>query len=169
MSSMIEVWTDGACIPNPGFGGWAWVTKTGESNSGKENPSTNQRMEMWAVLDALQTFDGRASVIVINTDSQFVINGCTQWLPNWRKREWITKGRTPVKNLDLWLKIDAFLKQNQVFFKWVRGHSGDEMNERADLLACQATGLPVSQRIEFLSQFAKRRTRFRNNRSLRQK
>lgn len=143
---VIEISTDGACFPNPGHGGWGWVTPCGQSHSGTENPSTNQRMEMMAVIAALEHFDGKAAQILIRSDSQFVIKGCTEWMPGWKVRGWCKSDGSIVKNLDLWRRLDELLSRNRVGFQWVRGHNGDEMNERADQLASAATGVGSEER-----------------------
>ena len=148
----VEVWTDGACFPNPGKGGWGWVTKEGQQNSGYEEKSTNQRMEMLAVIDAIQTLHRPGVLVRVFTDSMFVIDGSTKWMQGWKENGWVRK-KGEVKNLDLWLMIDECLQHALVQFKWVKGHSGDEMNEKADALAGNATGFDISQRRKFERQF----------------
>ncbi len=148
----IEVWTDGSCIPNPGIGGWAWVTRIeGLKASGREDPSTNIRMEMTAVIEAIEVLREDFETIRIHTDSQFVIMGATLWMPKWKKSGWQKKGGE-IKNLDLWKKLDSVLDGSfEVEFTLVRGHSGDEMNEIADDMANEATGLSFEERLAAVS------------------
>lgn len=140
-----EIYTDGACFPNPGKGGWAFLSKCGIAGSGSEEVSTNQRMEMIAVIQAIQAFDGKGKIKIV-TDSQFVINGSTQWMPNWKKSDWRKKSKGPIKNLELWMELDAVLSRNEVLFEWVKGHSGNPMNEKVDAMAGEAIGLTTAER-----------------------
>lgn len=140
-----EIYTDGACFPNPGKGGWAFLSRCGIGASGHEEVSTNQRMEMLAVIRALKTFDGQGKIKIV-TDSRFVIDGSTKWMPNWKKNDWRKKSKGPIKNLELWMELDALLARNEVRFQWVKGHSGDPMNERADAMAGDAIGLSAAER-----------------------
>jgi len=133
---MIKIWTDGSCLGNPGPGGWAFVatdgTKTAE-RSGGEECTTNNRMELMAVIRALASVKTRE--VEIHTDSQYVKNGMQSWMKNWKKNNWRTADKKPVKNQDLWQALDARASEFKIHWVWVRGHSGDEMNERADELA----------------------------------
>ena len=134
---MLKIWTDGSCLGNPGPGGWAFVA-TNEQNtaerSGGERDTTNNRMELMAVIRAL-TAAHRHSEIELHTDSQYVKNGMQSWLKNWKKNNWHTANKKPVKNQDLWMQLDALSGAIKIHWHWVRGHNGDEMNERCDELA----------------------------------
>ena len=133
---MKTVYTDGACSGNPGPGGWAWVDVDGPWASGCENPSTNQRMEIYAVLDALRT--NERGLITIVSDSTYVVN-CfrDKWWDGWMRRGWVNSAKKPVANQDLWKPlIDLYLtRPEEIAFRWVKGHSGDPMNDRVDALA----------------------------------
>lgn len=133
-SSAAEVWTDGACSGNPGPGGWGWVTPDGEHGSGPEAHTTNQRMEIMAVIDALSTLPQRPIEVV--TDSQYVINGATKWTKGWVTRGWVNSKGQPVANRDLWERLIPLTAG--VTFRWVKGHAGHELNEAADALAVAA-------------------------------
>jgi len=137
MAELIEIWTDGACSGNPGPGGWGAVLKSGAHEkelSGGEPATTNNRMELRAAIEALNALK-QASRVVLHTDSQYVKNGVTQWIHNWKKRGWKTADGKPVANEDLWRQIEAAAARHHVEWRWVRGHAGDAMNERADALA----------------------------------
>ncbi len=137
MTATIDIWTDGACSGNPGPGGWGAILKKGETEkelSGAEADTTNNRMELMAAIEALTALS-RASKVRLHTDSQYVKNGLTQWLPNWKKRGWKTADNKPVKNDDLWRRLEAAASRHEVQWIWVRGHAGDPMNERADAIA----------------------------------
>lgn len=129
-----EVWTDGACSGNPGPGGWGWITPDGVHGSGAEPGTTNQRMEIQAVIDALTTLDARPIEVV--TDSQYVINGSTKWIKGWVRKGWLNSKNEPVANRDLWEQLIPLL--GGVTFRWVKGHAGHELNEAADGLAVAA-------------------------------
>lgn len=134
---VVEIWTDGACKGNPGVGGWGALLRHGAHEKtlcGGEADTTNNRMELMAVIQALKALKRRCRV-VIHTDSQYVQKGMTQWLANWKQRGWKTAARQPVKNADLWQALDALVQQHDVSWRWVRGHAGDPGNERADALA----------------------------------
>lgn len=148
---MLRIWTDGACFPNPGKGGWAWISEDGRSGSGFDESTTNQRMELLAAIKALEEcFDGNP--ITIYSDSQYLVLGATDWIWSWARNGWNTQKGFSVKNQDLWMQIfDACA--GPIFFKWVRGHSGDEMNEKADALAQSATGLPSAEIKKYLKQY----------------
>lgn len=147
-----EIYTDGACFPNPGKGGWAFLSKCGKSGSGFEEKSTNQRMEMLAVIRAIEAVSGLGKIKIV-TDSQFVINGATQWMPNWKKRGWKKSSKGSIKNLELWLELDALLARNEVLFQWVKGHSGNPMNERVDAMAGEAIGITTAERQKWERRF----------------
>lgn len=133
----VQIHTDGACRGNPGIGGWGAIlsyNNTIKELCGGEQETTNNRMEMMAVIEALKALNTGSSVLLI-TDSQYVLKGVKEWMPNWKKRNWMTAGRKPVKNVDLWKMLDQLVNQHQVEWKWVKGHSGVAGNERADALA----------------------------------
>ncbi len=133
----VVVYTDGACKGNPGPGGWGAWLRWGEHEKelfGGEASTTNNRMELTAVIEALALLQRRSSVAVY-TDSNYVKDGITQWIHGWKKRGWRTAGNQPVKNIDLWQKLEALVAQHQLQWHWVRGHTGDPGNERADQLA----------------------------------
>ncbi len=137
MSEAVEIWTDGACSGNPGPGGWgAILTFKGKQRelSGGEALTTNNRMELMGAISALETLT-RPCTVALHTDSQYLRQGITSWIHGWKKNGWKTADRKPVKNEELWKRLDAALKQHKIEWKWVRGHAGDEMNERADALA----------------------------------
>jgi ribonuclease HI len=136
--SIITIYTDGACKGNPGPGGWgAWLSAGGHSKElwGGEKLTTNNRMELIAVIEALTALKTKPSRVALHTDSQYVRQGITAWIHNWKKRGWKTADNKPVKNLDLWQKLDALASAHQVQWHWVKGHAGDPGNERADALA----------------------------------
>ena len=133
----ITIYTDGACSGNPGPGGWAAVLiYNGHEKeiSGGENPTTNNRMELTAAIEGLRALKGPSSVILY-TDSRYVMDGLTKWLPRWRANGWKTSDRKPVKNEDLWRLLDDVASRHDIDWQWVAGHSGDAGNERADALA----------------------------------
>lgn len=137
---VIEVWTDGGCKPNPGPGGWAAILRwKGHEKelSGAEAPTTNNRMELTAAISALEAVT-RPSRIVIHTDSEYVRNGVTRWHHGWVRNNWRNAAKEPVANMELWKRLLAAAAKHDVEWKWVRGHSGDPMNERADQLATAA-------------------------------
>jgi len=133
----VVIYTDGACKGNPGPGGWgAWLRAGTHAKElfGGAPQTTNNRMELTAPIEALGTLKRRCRV-TIYTDSQYLRNGITQWIYAWKARGWQTADRKPVKNIDLWQRLDALVQQHDVEWRWVRGHTGDEGNERADALA----------------------------------
>jgi len=132
-SADFVVWSDGACDPNPGVGGWGWHRSDGVSAFGGEPDTTNNRMEMTAILEALKALPDGARVI-LHTDSQYCVNGLTVWSAGWARKDWRKKGE-PMPNRDLWLALDAEKKRVRAEFRWVRGHNGDAGNEKADRLA----------------------------------
>jgi len=135
--SEVELYTDGACRGNPGPGGWAALLIAGGKRrevSGAEALTTNNRMELRAVIEGLNALKRRCAV-QLYTDSKYVLQGATEWLANWKARGWRTAAREPVKNQDLWERLDAAAAGQDIDWRWVRGHSGDDGNERADRLA----------------------------------
>lgn len=134
---LVEIYTDGACRGNPGPGGWAVLMRYGAHEkelSGAERQTTNNRMELQAVIAGLKALK-RRSRVRLTTDSQYVQKGITEWLPDWKARNWRTSARKPVKNEDLWRELDEAAAKHDVDFEWVRGHAGHPENERADQLA----------------------------------
>ena len=137
MNQSVEIYTDGACKGNPGPGGWgAWLKIGGHERElfGGEPVTTNNRMELLAVIRALEALTRRCAVVV-HTDSQYVQKGIGEWVINWKKRGWLTADRKPVKNVDLWKRLDELASGHDIEWRWVRGHNGDPGNERADQLA----------------------------------
>ena len=136
-ANRVAIWTDGACSGNPGPGGWGAILQFGAREkelTGGEPLTTNNRMELMAAIAALEALT-RPCAIDLHTDSQYVRNGISSWLRGWKARGWKTADRKPVKNVDLWQRLDAAAERHEVAWHWVRGHAGDEMNERADTLA----------------------------------
>lgn len=135
--SEIQIWTDGACKGNPGPGGWGAWLKSGVHERelwGGEPSTTNNRMELIAVIEALSALK-QPSRVTLHTDSAYVKNGITTWIHGWKAKGWLTADRKPVKNQDLWQRLDALRARHQVDWRWVKGHAGDPGNERADQLA----------------------------------
>lgn len=135
----VIAYTDGACRGNPGPGGWGVLLRAGKHEKrlcGGESPTTNNRMELTAAIVALETLR-EACRVTLHTDSKYVMQGLTEWLPGWKKRGWKTADRKPVKNQDLWLRLDAAAARHDMHWRWVKGHAGDEGNEAADALANQ--------------------------------
>ena len=136
-TKIVEIYTDGACRGNPGPGGWGPSLRyNGQRKDlfGAEPETTNNRMELMAVIQALESLK-RPSAVKIYTDSKYVLEGMTKWMPNWKKRGWKTAAKKPVKNAELWQRLDAVVQLTQVTWQWVQGHTGDEGNECADALA----------------------------------
>ncbi|WP_017938424.1 ribonuclease HI [Zestomonas thermotolerans] len=137
MSELVEIFTDGACKGNPGPGGWgALLIYKGVEKElwGGEPETTNNRMELTAAIRGLAELKRPCQVRLV-TDSEYVMRGITEWLPNWKKRGWKTAAKQPVKNADLWQQLDEQVGRHQVTWEWVRGHTGHHGNERADQLA----------------------------------
>ena len=133
----VEIYTDGACRGNPGPGGWGALLIAGEQRKeiyGAEAQTTNNRMELTAAIEGLLALKRRCEV-ALYTDSKYVMHGITEWLAGWKARGWRTAGRTPVKNQDLWERLDLAVQSQDVEWHWVRGHAGTAGNERADALA----------------------------------
>ena len=138
--SEVQIYTDGACRGNPGPGGWAALLIAGERRkevSGAEAATTNNRMELKAAIEGLSALKRRCRVLLY-TDSKYVLQGITQWLPQWKARGWRTAAREPVKNQDLWERLDAAAAAQDIEWHWVKGHSGDDGNEYVDALANRA-------------------------------
>ncbi|GAB4357335.1 MAG: ribonuclease HI [Gammaproteobacteria bacterium] len=136
----VELYTDGACRGNPGPGGWGAVLRYGRHEKeiyGAEADTTNNRMELKAAIAGLESLK-RPCRVHLTTDSQYVMKGVTEWMDNWKRNGWRTAGRKPVKNADLWKRLDELVSRHQVTWEWVRGHTGHPGNERADQLANQA-------------------------------
>ena len=147
---VVEIYTDGACSGNPGPGGWGAVLRSGphtkEICGGERAGTTNNRMELMAAIRALESLTKPATVR-LHTDSSYLRNGITSWLPKWKRNGWRTSDKKPVKNADLWQRLEAAEARHQVVWLWVKGHAGDPGNERADELANQgmreASGQPA--------------------------
>ncbi|MBF6648480.1 ribonuclease HI [Methylobacter sp. BlB1] len=137
MTDRVIIYTDGACRGNPGPGGWGAILKyKGKAKElyGGELETTNNRMELTAAIQALEALT-RPCTIELHIDSKYVLLGITEWMVNWKKRGWKTAAKTPVKNEDLWRRLDAAIEKHDIEWRWVKGHAGDEGNERADALA----------------------------------
>ncbi len=140
MTETVEIFTDGACKGNPGPGGWGAVLRyRGKEKElwGGEPETTNNRMELMAAIVALETLK-RSCNVSLTTDSRYVQKGVTEWMENWKRRGWKTANRQPVKNIDLWQRLDKAVARHKVNWYWVRGHTGHPENERADALANRA-------------------------------
>jgi len=139
MSAPVSVWTDGACSGNPGPGGWGAILCYGAHEKelcGGEALTTNNRMELLAAISALEALS-RPCAVELHTDSQYLRGGVTGWINNWKRNGWRTADKKPVKNDDLWRRLDEAAARHDVHWRWVKGHAGDVMNERADALARQ--------------------------------
>ena len=139
MTKTVVIYTDGACSGNPGPGGWgAILSFDGHEREicGGEADTTNNRMELMAAISALETLT-RPCTVELHTDSQYLRGGVTGWMDNWKKRGWLTADKKPVKNIELWQRLDEARLRHDVSWHWVKGHAGHEMNERADELARQ--------------------------------
>ena len=144
--SAVEIYTDGACKGNPGVGGWGALLRFNEHEKeifGGEAQTTNNRMELTAVIEALTTLT-RDSDAVVFTDSSYVQKGISEWIHGWKKNGWKTASRQPVKNADLWVKLDELRRQHRVDWRWVKGHAGHVENERADKLANRGVELMLA-------------------------
>jgi ribonuclease HI len=140
MSEPVHAWTDGACLGNPGPGGWGVVLRwNGHERelSGGELATTNNRMELMAAIQALESLR-RPCRVILTTDSQYVRKGITEWMPGWKRNGWKTASKKPVKNAELWRRLDAARERHEVRWDWIKGHSGHPENERADKLASDA-------------------------------
>ncbi|MEI6542392.1 MAG: ribonuclease HI [Methylococcales bacterium] len=137
MINVVVIHTDGACRGNPGPGGWGVILSYNGIHKemyGGEKLTTNNRMELMAAIQALEALTKPCSV-QLNSDSSYVLKGITDWLPNWKKRDWKTAAKTPVKNEDLWRRLEIAIEKHRIEWKWVKGHSGNTGNEKADALA----------------------------------
>ncbi len=142
MTKYVEIYTDGACSGNPGPGGWGVLMRYNgheKEMCGGEEDTTNNRMEMMAVIEALSALK-KSSNVKLYTDSKYVMQGITEWLAGWKAKGWKTASKKPVKNKDLWQQIDELVQKHSVEFIWVKGHAGHPENERADELA--RAGIP---------------------------
>jgi ribonuclease HI len=139
LTKTIEIYTDGACRGNPGPGGWGALLISGRHRKtmhGGEPETTNNRMELTAAIEALNALKGKRKVI-LHTDSKYVMDGITEWMPNWKKRGWKTTAKKPVKNKDLWQALDEAVSRHAIDWRWVKGHSDHPENDEADALANQ--------------------------------
>lgn len=139
-AEVVEIWTDGGCRPNPGPGGWGAILRfrgIERELSGAEPATTNNRMELTAAAEALESLK-RPCRVVLHTDSEYLRNGITRWHQGWVRKNWRNAAGDPVANMDLWRRILDAAKPHKIEWKWVRGHAGDAMNERADVLATEA-------------------------------
>ena len=146
----IDLYTDGACKGNPGPGGWGALLKSADSQKelfGGELGTTNNRMEMLAGIEALAALK-RPCQVTLHVDSQYVLKGMTEWLSGWKARGWKTAAKQPVKNVDLWQRLDELVSKSghQIDWRWVRGHNGDPGNEHADMLANRGVELALRER-----------------------
>ena len=138
--TLVEIWTDGGCKPNPGPGGWGAILRckgVEKVLSGGERETTNNRMELTAAAEALSALT-KPCKVVLHTDSEYLKNGITRWHTGWVRKNWRTASGDPVKNMDLWRRILDAAKPQEIDWRWVKGHSGDVMNDRADVLATAA-------------------------------
>jgi ribonuclease HI len=137
MTDQVIIYTDGACKGNPGPGGWGvFMQYKGQEKElyGGEMETTNNRMELMAAIMALEALK-KNSTVALHTDSKYVLQGITEWMDNWKKRGWKTTAKKPVKNVDLWRRLDLAIEKHDINWIWVKGHSGDKGNEKADMLA----------------------------------
>ncbi len=146
----VHIYTDGACKGNPGPGGWGVLLKSGATEKelfGGERQTTNNRMELMAVIQALQALK-RPCAVTLHVDSQYVLKGMTEWLPGWKAKGWRTASRQPVKNVELWQTLDELVRGggHAIEWRWVRGHDGDPGNERADALANMGVEVALGRR-----------------------
>lgn len=140
MTDQVEIFTDGACRGNPGPGGWGALLRfDGKEKTlkGSEADTTNNRMELMAAISALEALK-QPSKVALTTDSKYVLQGLTEWLPNWKKRNWQTAAKKTVKNVDLWQRLDTAAQAHEIDWHWVKGHSGHRENEMVDQLANDA-------------------------------
>ena len=136
-NTKLQIYTDGACLGNPGPGGWAAIIiENGQERvfSGNDNMTTNNRMELLAIIKALESINENLELIIY-TDSKYVINGITSWIKNWEANSWKNSTKQPVKNVDLWKKLDTNAKKHNIEWIWVKGHSGNFFNEKVDEIA----------------------------------
>jgi ribonuclease HI len=147
VSGPVTIHTDGACVPNPGPGGWGALLRYGDHErelcGGTAEQTTNNRMELTAPIEALEALT-RPSVVHLWTDSTYVRNGITTWIGGWKRNGWVTAAKQPVKNADLWRRLEEACARHEVEWHWVKGHAGDEGNERADRLAARGLAEAVA-------------------------
>ena len=148
--NQVVIYTDGACKGNPGPGGWGVLLQSGATTKelyGGETGTTNNRMEMMAVIQGLSALK-RPCAVTLYLDSQYVLKGVTEWLPGWKAKGWRTAAKAPVKNAELWQRLDALAHQagHKIDWRWVRGHNGDAGNERADALANMGVEVALGRR-----------------------
>jgi ribonuclease HI len=139
----VELFTDGACSGNPGPGGWAAILRMGERErelSGGDPATTNNKMELMGAISGLEALK-RPCMVKLYTDSKYVLEGATRWIHGWKKNGWRTADKKPVKNVDLWQRLDAALKPHEVRWHWIKGHAGHDENERADQLAREGVAM----------------------------
>jgi len=137
MTKQVIIYTDGACKGNPGPGGWGVFMRYNNQEKelyGGERETTNNQMELMAAIIALETLT-KPCQVVLHTDSKYVLQGITEWMVNWKKRGWKTAAKKPVKNEELWRRLDSALQNHEINWVWVKGHSGDAGNDKADMLA----------------------------------
>ena len=137
MTGRVELYTDGACRGNPGKGGWGALIRYGgveKKICGGERQTTNNRMELLAVIMGLEVLT-QSCTVRITTDSKYVLSGASEWIVNWKKRNWLTSSKKPVMNVELWQRLDTLLQRHDIEWEWVKGHSGHPENEIADQLA----------------------------------
>jgi len=145
--TFVDLYTDGACRGNPGPGGWAALLIAGNARkelTGAEPATTNNRMELTGVIEGLNALKKHCSVR-LHTDSKYVLQGATEWLADWKARGWRTAARKPVKNQDLWERLDAAVRAHEISWHWVKGHAGNAGNERVDQLANEAIDALLSR------------------------
>ena len=150
MSRPVAIWTDGACSGNPGPGGWGALLRYGAQErelKGGEKLTTNNRMELTAAIEALESLK-RPCAVSVHTDSQYLRGGVTGWLSGWKRNGWRTADKKPVKNEDLWRRLDAATQRHDIEWRWVKGHDGDQYNERADELAREGMASFLVRRME---------------------
>jgi len=143
LTEEVEIWTDGGCRGNPGPGGWAYIVRdagTTRESSGFEPSTTNNRMELTAVREALSSLSGApaSASVSIHTDSQYVQKGITEWIHTWVRNGWKTSAKKPVKNIELWRSLWELCRDRQIRWEWVMGHAGNELNERCDRMVQEA-------------------------------
>jgi ribonuclease HI len=142
---MIAIYTDGACAGNPGGrGGWAWIRVDGLQvieDSGFEASSTNNRMELQAAIEAMESLGRNPVVVTVYSDSRYLVDGMTKWMKNWVRRRWVTRSKQAVKNQDLWMQLSEVSSRHRVDWQWIRGHNGHAYNERCDQLANEQAGI----------------------------
>ena len=142
VTGLVEIFTDGACLGNPGPGGWGAILRTGDVEkeiSGSEENTTNNRMELMAAIVALETLNRPCKVSLV-TDSKYLRSGILEWVPRWKDNGWKTSSRKPVKNVDLWRRLEKVVAKHSIEWRWVKGHSGHIENDRVDRIARRAVG-----------------------------